>query len=157
MTLPGVQELELKQAADPNLAGQRGGRGDPAEALAIAGFHRAGDRPAERTSDLLELVGMADPDMESSSPRPESIQEELDRLEQTLLSGEHDANNAIVEINAGAGGTESCDWALILQRMYLRWAQEKVYKVEIIDEVPGEVAGIKSVTFEVIGPNAFGG
>ena len=91
------------------------------------------------------------------STEAESIQAELARLElQTLLSGEHDANNAIVEINAGAGGTESCDWALILQRMYLRWAQEKGYKVEIIDEVPGEVAGIKSVTFEVVGPNAYG-
>ena len=112
----------------------------------------------KRTADLLELVNMADPDLEAElSAEADAIQAALGALElQTLLSGEHDADNAIVEINSGAGGTESCDWALMLLRMYTRWAQEKHYKLETIDEVPGEVAGIKSSTFEVVGPNAYG-
>ena len=112
----------------------------------------------KRTADLLELAEMADPDMAAElSTEAESIQAEMGRIELlTLLSGPHDADNAIVEINSGAGGTESCDWALMLLRMYLRWTQEKGYKVEVIDEVSGDVAGIKSTTFDVIGPNAFG-
>lgn len=73
-----------------------------------------------------------------------------------LLSGPHDHTNAIVEINSGAGGTESCDWAQLLLRMYMRWAQERGYAVEIADEQPGDVAGYKSVTFLVSGKNAYG-
>ncbi|MGQ9882277.1 MAG: peptide chain release factor 2 [Armatimonadota bacterium] len=81
----------------------------------------------------------------------------LDTLEmETLLSGEHDANNAILEINAGAGGTESCDWVQMLLRMYLRWAQEHGFRTEILDETPGEVAGLKSVTVRIEGRNAYG-
>lgn len=75
---------------------------------------------------------------------------------EVLLSGEWDGRNAIVEINAGAGGTESCDWAQMLLRMYLRWAQEQGFEAEIADEVVGEVAGTKSVTFEVRGRHAYG-
>lgn len=81
----------------------------------------------------------------------------LDTLEmETLLSGEHDANNTILEINAGAGGTESCDWVQMLLRMYLRWAQEHGFRTEILDETPGEVAGLKSVTVRIEGRNAYG-
>ncbi len=81
----------------------------------------------------------------------------LDTLElETLLAGEHDAYNAILDINAGAGGTESCDWASMLLRMYLRWAQDRGYRTEILDEVPGDVAGIKSVTVRIEGRNAYG-
>lgn len=74
----------------------------------------------------------------------------------TLLDGEYDRNNAILTLHSGAGGTEACDWVLMLMRMYLRWAEKKGYKTEIIDQLPGEEAGIKSVTIEVIGENAFG-
>jgi len=92
------------------------------------------------------------------------IQEELDdfasKLEsmriKTLLSEEYDRNNAILKLNAGAGGTESCDWAGMLYRMYTRWAERKGFTVEVLDYLDGDEAGIKSVTFQVNGENAYG-
>lgn len=75
---------------------------------------------------------------------------------QTLLSGEFDANNAVITIHAGAGGTESCDWAGMLYRMYTRWADKKGFSVEVIDYLDGDEAGIKSVTFQINGDNAYG-
>ena len=74
----------------------------------------------------------------------------------TLLSGEYDGNNAILKLNAGAGGTESCDWCSMLYRMYTRWAERKGYAVEVLDYLDGDEAGIKSVTFQVNGENAYG-
>ena len=73
-----------------------------------------------------------------------------------LLSGEHDGRNALLEVNAGAGGSEACDWASILYRLYLRWAEEHHYKVELISETPGDVTGYRSVQILVTGENAFG-
>jgi peptide chain release factor 2 len=75
---------------------------------------------------------------------------------ESMLSGEADANDAFLEIHAGAGGTESQDWAEMLARMYLRWAEKNGYKVELLEEHPGEEAGIKSTTLLVKGPNAYG-
>ena len=75
---------------------------------------------------------------------------------EALLSGEADANDTYVEIHAGAGGTESQDWAQMLERMYMRWAEGRRYKVEIIGEHPGEEAGVKSATVLIKGPNAYG-
>ncbi len=75
---------------------------------------------------------------------------------ESLLSGEADANNAFIEIHSGAGGTESCDWAMMLMRMYLRWAESNSYKADLIDELPGEEAGIKSATLRITGINAYG-
>ena len=74
----------------------------------------------------------------------------------TLLSGEYDRDNAILKLNAGAGGTESCDWASMLYRMYTRWAEKKGYSVEVLDYLDGDEAGIKSVTFQINGENAYG-
>jgi peptide chain release factor 2 len=74
----------------------------------------------------------------------------------TLLSGEADANDSYLQINAGAGGTESQDWASMLMRMYVRWANRNKYKVEVLDEHPGEEAGIKSCTLQIKGHNAYG-
>ena len=74
----------------------------------------------------------------------------------TLLSDEFDANNAVVTIHAGAGGTESCDWASMLYRMYTRWADKKGFSLEVVDYQDGDEAGIKSVTFQVNGENAYG-
>ncbi len=74
----------------------------------------------------------------------------------TLLSGEYDGDDAIVSLHAGAGGTESCDWASMLYRMYRRWAERKGYTVEVLDYLDGDEAGIKSITFEVRGENAYG-
>ena len=83
--------------------------------------------------------------------------EELDELRiSTLLSGEYDKDNAILKLNAGAGGTESCDWCGMLYRMYTRWAEKKGFSVEVLDYLDGEEAGIKSVTFQVNGENAYG-
>lgn len=74
----------------------------------------------------------------------------------TLLSGEYDGNNAILSLHAGAGGTESCDWASMLFRMYSRWADKKGFSLEVLDSLDGDEAGIKSVTFQVNGENAYG-
>lgn len=74
----------------------------------------------------------------------------------TLLSGEYDMENAIVSLHAGAGGTESCDWNAMLYRMYKRWAEDKGFSVEVLDSLDGDEAGIKSITFEVRGENAYG-
>jgi peptide chain release factor 2 len=82
---------------------------------------------------------------------------ELDEVElSVLLKGPHDKNNCILSINAGAGGTESCDWASMLMRMYQRWAEGRGWKVEVEDALAGETAGIKSVTMLITGENAYG-
>jgi peptide chain release factor 2 len=87
----------------------------------------------------------------------DKFKEKITELEtETKLSGEFDKNNAIVSIHAGAGGTESCDWAEMLLRMYQRWAEKKCFKIEITDVLPGEEAGIKSITFIVCGEFAYG-
>ena len=74
----------------------------------------------------------------------------------TMLSGEHDGRNALVEINAGAGGSEACDWAAMLFRLYTRWAQRRGFAVEPLSETPGDVTGYRNVAFEVKGDNAYG-
>ncbi len=92
------------------------------------------------------------------------IEEELSRLKtnyeelriKTLLSGEYDKNDAILSLHAGAGGTESCDWAAMLFRMYSRWAADKGYQLEVLDSLDGDEAGIKSITFQISGENAYG-
>ena len=85
------------------------------------------------------------------------IKKEVEKFEiQTLLSGKYDKNNAILTIHPGAGGTEAQDWAEMLYRMYTRWATKSGYKVEELDYLEGDEAGLKSVTFEVSGENAYG-
>jgi peptide chain release factor 2 len=87
----------------------------------------------------------------------EAAERDFRQLElDTLLSGEYDSSSAILEINAGAGGTESCDWVDILLRMYLRWAERRGYSAEVVSTVPGDVAGLKSVTVMINGRNAYG-
>ncbi len=90
----------------------------------------------------------------------EELNDFVEKLEsmriKTLLSGEYDRNPAILKLNAGAGGTESCDWAGMLYRMYSRWAERKGFSVEVLDYLDGDEAGIKSVTFQVNGENAYG-
>ena len=87
----------------------------------------------------------------------QKLSDEIEKLElETLLSGKFDKNNAILTIHPGAGGTESQDWAEMLYRMYTRWAEKNEYEVKEIDYLEGEEAGLKSVTFEVIGQNAYG-
>ena len=87
----------------------------------------------------------------------EEFEEELETLRiTTLLSGEYDNNNAILRLNAGAGGTESCDWCGMLYRMYCRWADKKGFTTEVLDYLDGDEAGIKSVTVQINGDNAYG-
>ncbi|GAP11061.1 bacterial peptide chain release factor 2 [Bellilinea caldifistulae] len=112
----------------------------------------------KRITDLLDLAQMED---ESLLPEIEQEVEDLQKiLEQkelsTLLSGPYDQGNALLAIHAGAGGTDSQDWAAMLQRMYLRWAERSGYETEILDMTEGEEAGIKSVTIAVNGKYAYG-
>ena len=112
--------------------------------------------------DILTLIEMG---YEDNDPAiiPD-IEDELKQFKETfenirigtLLSGEYDKNNAILKLNAGAGGTESCDWCGMLYRMYTRWAERKGFGIEVLDYLDGDEAGIKSVTFQVNGENAYG-
>ena len=112
--------------------------------------------------DILTLIEMGYEE-EDASLIPE-IRGELDEFTRELdglrigilLSGEYDKNNAILKLNAGAGGTESCDWCSMLYRMYTRWAERRGFSLEVLDYLDGDEAGIKSVTFQVNGINAYG-
>ena len=112
--------------------------------------------------DIAELYDMLrledDPDTEREADQMAlQLMADLDAYElKTLLSGEHDGRNALLEINAGAGGSEACDWALMLHRMYTRWAETHGYKLEILSETPGDVTGYRSVQMLVSGENAYG-
>ena len=113
----------------------------------------------QNLNELTELTNM-EPDEEIAKDiikSTKTLEKEIEKLEiATLLSGKYDANNAIVTIHPGAGGTESQDWAEMLYRMYTRWADKNGYKVTELDYLEGEEAGIKSVTFEIIGEYAYG-
>lgn len=116
-----------------------------------------------RLDDAAELMELFEEegDFESAAAEVhselEQIREEWSRLEMAdILSGPHDTADALMEINAGAGGTEACDWVSMLMRMFLRWAERKGIRAEIVDEVPGEVAGKKSVTIHFKGEHAYG-
>ncbi len=117
-------------------------------------------RRFDDASTLYELAQLEDdPDSFEAEIRADldKIERGLEAVEvKTLLSGQYDANDAIVELKPGAGGTEACDWAQMLMRMYERWAVNNGYKVEILDELPGEVAGISSATLSISGRNAYG-
>ena len=112
--------------------------------------------------DIMMLIEMGNED-DDPSVIP-GIRAELDAFEakleeirlSTLLTGEYDDSNAIISLNAGAGGTESCDWCSMLYRMYTKWADKKGYTVEVLNFVDGDEAGIKSVDFQVNGTNAYG-
>ncbi len=113
-------------------------------------------------NDAVDFAQMADEEgdegsLEDARAQLKGLKERAARAElEALLSGEADANDAYVEINSGAGGTESNDWALMLMRMYTRWATQHGYAVDVIEETGGEQAGIKSATLQVKGPNAYG-
>ena len=109
--------------------------------------------------EMTELVKIeADEDIEKEIiSNTNNIKKELEKFElTTLLSGKYDNNNAIITIHPGAGGTESQDWAEMLYRMYTRWATKNSYQIKELDYLDGEEAGLKSVTFEIIGENSYG-
>ena len=113
----------------------------------------------QNLKELTELVNL-EPDEEMAKEiikNTKKTEADVEKFEvATLLSGKYDSNNAIVTIHPGAGGTESQDWAEMLYRMYTRWADKNGYTVTELDYLEGEEAGIKSVTFEIIGENAYG-
>jgi peptide chain release factor 2 len=122
-----------------------------------------GVRALERdTRDAIELIEMAEAEGDDAMVKDgiaaltQLAATAKDREIESLLSGEADGRDAFVEINAGSGGTEAQDWAEILFRMYTRWAERKNFKVEILDQSEGEQAGLKSVTLQISGPNAYG-
>ncbi len=112
------------------------------------------------SSQIEELFALAKEDnslLADIGQEVEELQEKTNKFEiKVLLSGKFDKENAIFNINAGAGGTEACDWAGMLFRMYARWAEQKGYKVELVDILEGEEAGIKNVTFIIKGSYLFG-
>ncbi len=116
----------------------------------------------QESADLYELAQLAESDGDAASLDDvtvmlRSLAEKASRAEiEALLSGEADGNDCFLEVHPGAGGTESNDWAAMLLRMYVRWAQRNGYKVDIIEEQAGEEAGVKSATIQVKGQNAYG-
>lgn len=117
------------------------------------------DRQQADLQAMIELIGeQEDPDLEAELLASlKNLESALEHLHvEMLLSGEHDRANAILSIHPGAGGTESQDWAQMLMRMYIRWAEQQGYTVETIDLQPGDEAGIKSVTLAINGPFAYG-
>lgn len=112
--------------------------------------------------DTLVLIEMADEedDKELATEAKQNAEEFCENYDQmliaTLLDEEYDKNDAILELHPGAGGTEACDWVSMLLRMYTRWAEKKGYKVDVLDYLDGEEAGVKSVTLQISGQNAYG-
>ena len=120
------------------------------------------DGLSQEYEDILTLIEMGNEE-EDASLIPEVEQEYKDFVEEfedlritTMLTGEHDRENAILTLHAGAGGTESCDWASMLCRMYERWADRRGFDVKVLDSLDGEEAGLKSVTLEISGENVYG-
>lgn len=113
---------------------------------------------SRRIDDALELARLDDPDLNDElASEVEALAETVERASfQTLLSGPYDHEDAILAIHAGAGGTDSQDWALMLERMYTRWAEQNNYKIEVIERMEGEEAGLKSVTLAIKGDFAYG-
>jgi peptide chain release factor 2 len=124
----------------------------------VEGFNRL-EKGLANLEDLAELL-KSEEDLAmlaEALTEAQNLSKEINAVElSAMLSGEHDMDNAIVEIHPGAGGTESQDWASMLMRMYLRWAERKGYKTRIVDYLPGEEAGVKSATFIVEGEYAYG-
>jgi peptide chain release factor 2 len=120
------------------------------------------DALQKRVTDALELIALAEMESDEELSREiesdvRSIEAEYSTIERKLLfSGPYDANNAIFSVNAGAGGTEAQDWAQMLVRAYIRWTQRRKFDIEVIEETPGDEAGIKGFSMIVKGPNAYG-
>jgi peptide chain release factor 2 len=113
-----------------------------------------------RVKDAKELLEMAPDDqsmVDQIAQETEKLKKQIDAIElEATLSGQYDNNNALLSINAGAGGTESCDWASMIFRMYCRWCENRGFKYEIMDYLAGEEAGLKSATLQITGEKAYG-
>ncbi len=115
-------------------------------------------------TDIIDLIDMGNEEGKDDADLAAEIRSDLDYFETTLedirisnlLNGEYDKCNAILKLSAGAGGTESCDWCGMLYRMYTRWAEKKGFSIDVLDFLDGDEAGIKTVTFQINGTNAYG-
>ncbi|RYH02984.1 peptide chain release factor 2 [Salipiger sp. IMCC34102] len=134
-----MRERQMLVDAMENYEGIRQELADNVELIELGEMEDDAEVVAEAEAALLAL-------------RDKAAEKELE----ALLDGEADGNDTFLEINSGAGGTESCDWANMLKRMYIRWAEKKGYKVELQSESPGEEVGIKSTALKISGPNAYG-
>ncbi len=155
-----VQALEKEMIAPNFWDDQRAAQQKMQELNALQEQIGVWDGLQERTQDALDLAGMADEDagmLTELQQEAAALEDELEEREFTLaLNGKYDSGGAIISIHAGAGGTEAQDWAAMMQRMYLRWAEKKGFSTEITDMTQGEEAGIKSVTITVDGSYAYG-
>jgi peptide chain release factor 2 len=158
--------LRERLAALEEAMGAQGFWDEQQEAARVSSEHARLSRRLERyeqlsseADDLAELLELAsdDGEVDEVAQSAAALRAQLDRLqEDSLFSGEYDAGPAVVSIHAGTGGTDAQDWAEILLRMYLRWAAERGFKTELIEDSAGEEAGLKSATFTVEGENAYG-
>lgn len=120
------------------------------------------DSIVQKYEDIKTLIEMGNEEDDESilsevKQLAQEVMNEYDNLKiATLLDGEYDRGNAIITLHSGAGGTEACDWVSMLLRMYLKWADKKGFSVETLDYLPGEEAGVKSVTLQLNGENAYG-
>lgn len=124
----------------------------------ITGTFKRIEKSLEDESVLIDFLEMGENEFqEELEEKHKTLGKEIDNFDtRLLLDGDYDSSNAIVTIHSGAGGTEACDWADMLYRMYSRWCTEKKYKISELDFMPGDSVGIKSITFLVEGLNAFG-
>jgi peptide chain release factor 2 len=113
---------------------------------------------AQRGHDAAELIELGDESLAADlDAEVDAIQHELDRREfDLMLSGPHDHGNALLALHAGAGGVDAADWTAMLLRMYLRWAEDRGYRAEVVDQMEGDEAGIKNATVTISGPDAYG-
>lgn len=157
-----LEQLEQQQHADGFWNDQRAAQAVIAEANGLREQIVSVEQLQQQVADAGELLGLAleageDELLPDLQRQVEQLQSATHRLQlAVLLSGQYDHNNAILNVHPGAGGTESQDWAAMLLRMYTRWAERRGYKVEVLDYLPGEEAGLKNVTLLVSGPLAYG-
>jgi len=159
--LKKIEEVDKKSLEDPNFWNKKESKHLLKEQASLKKFLDEWKELLNIREDIDVLIELY---KEGSEEVKDDIVSSIDELKKKvtdfelklILNGEHDINNAIVTIHAGAGGTEACDWVSMLFRMYTRWVERKKYKYEILDMLPGDEAGIKSITFNVIGDYSYG-
>lgn len=157
-----IQELERNMEAPDFWDDADTATASMKEAKDLKSIVEEADGLSSDYEDIMTLIEMGNEENDESivSEVEEEFEEFKSRFDtlrvSTMLTGEYDAENAILTLHAGAGGTESCDWASMLCRMYQRWADKKEFKVSVLDSLDGDEAGLKSVTMEIEGANAYG-
>ena len=155
------KEKQIKKLEKETLDNNFWNRGDSNDILKKLGDLKKSTDDIKRIKEELEaykeLIEIDESYKNDLHDTLEELSKKVNLLElETKLSGEYDSNNAFLELHSGAGGTEACDWVSMLLRMYTRYAEKNNYKVEVIDELPGEEAGLKKVTLLIKGLNAYG-